>query len=165
MRYFEVGLAVLSAVLVFSFFGGLVVLDSSTRLVDLLAIDSQRYLHYLFKAFFYLILPLTVGIVFIVIEYKKNRRNLHELSPQWALAIIASIFLIWGALYLSFLYNGYYDAIEYVHNNAPAGEWGIDNLLLTIYVTTSVAGGLFLLAGLLLFYPPLKILHDRLLRP
>jgi len=156
--FVEVGLVFLSLAFILSSIGPLV-LDPSWRLVVLLEANPQRYLEYVSNAFFYLVLPSVIGISLIIVGYTRDNKNLAELTPQWALVVIAGIFLAWGSLYLFFNYRAYQNAITYTDYNRIQG---LDNLILTIYGARLLAGELFVLAGLLLLYPPFKTLHGRL---
>ena len=157
-RFIEIGLVFISLAFVLSFIGPLV-MDPFSRLVNLLRANPQRYLEYVFRAFLFLILPSVVGIIFVIVGYRKKKDGPAELSPQWALAIIAGIFLVWGTLYISFQYTACQNAIRTLYANRIEG---LENLVLAIYATVSLAGAVLVLAGLLLLYLPLKTLHGRL---
>jgi len=158
MRFVEIGVIFLSLALLFSFTGPFII-DPPTRLVDLLWANPQRYLEYIFQAFVFLVLPSIIGISFVIFGYTKKKEGTAEISPQWALAIIAGVFLVWGILYISFDYGAYQNAMRTLHNIRIEG---LENLVVAIYATVLLAGGLLVLAGLLVLYLPLKTLYARL---
>lgn len=125
-------------------------------LLDVLEAHPNLYLSYVHNALLYLILPVSVGLAFSVLGYIRERKSPTGILDGWPLLmIIGGIFVFWAFLGLQWAYTSYFDAISEAHSWwVTPRVAGIDNLILAVYATASVAYILWLFAGVLFMLSP-----------
>jgi len=148
----EVGLIILTFAFIVSVFCSGSAADPPWRLLAILEANPHLYLVYVRNALLYLILPVFMGLAFSILGYIRERKSPTGIFDGWPLLmIIGGMFVFWAVLGLRFTYTSYYDTISAAHSRNIAG---IDNLILTVYATASVADILWLSAGVLLMLSP-----------
>jgi hypothetical protein len=158
MRYVEIGVLILSFAFMISFWG-VAGIDPAWRLEVILEANPHRYIDYVDHILLYLILPLTIGVVFIVAGYMKKRRASTEILSLKPLSVIGGIFVVWGAIQLWGAYSSYNDVMGMTYQNIGP----LVGYFAKIYATLAVAGTLWLVTGVFLTCSPVLNVVDNYL--
>jgi len=152
----EVGLLLLPLVFVVSFFGGLgIAIDLSEwgRIIHILEANPHRYIEYMLDAFLYLILPLTVCLVYNIIAFVRERKSPTGVLKWWLpLMFFGGFFFFWGIYGVWWTYTNYLDLIRMVNEYGHPVE--IANLIQKVCIAVWIGDILWMFTGFLFMLSP-----------